>query len=98
MSKATPKLHMKHATAANMRVATPETELADAKALQSRPADVAICSEADADRAQTDLQYSQTHPVNVGQVTELAREDFDNVRGQYAESAKAAEKTLRQLT
>lgn len=96
-SKTTSKSRKKRATADGSRAPTFKRELANAKASHWRLVEVINLSEADANKAQTDTQDSQTRLIEVEQETKLAREDLDKVREQFAGSAEAAEKVLRQL-
>lgn len=97
-SKTAPKGRgKKRATAANKRVATLETELVDAKTLHLRLVQVATRSEADFNKARTDLRHFQAHLGEVEQEVKLAREDLGKLRKQFAGLAKSAEKALRQL-
>lgn len=94
-SKSTHKSQMKQAAAADERVATLKTELANAKALHSRLVVVVARSEADADKACSGLQDSQARLIDVEQKAKLAREDLAKEREQFSGSANAAEKALR---
>lgn len=84
-------------TAADKRVATIETEIANAKASHSRLVEVATRAEAEADKARIDLQNSLARLIVVEQGAKLAREELDRVWEQFTGLAKASEEALLQL-
>lgn len=97
-SKTLPKEREKRATVADKRLAAFETERSSAEDTHLRLAELATHSEADANRARTDLRDAQARLFVVEQKAKLARKALDKVREQSARSAKAAEESSHQLT
>lgn len=71
--------------------------LASIKASHSQLAKMGTCSEADANRACTDLRDSQARLIGVEEEAKLARKDPDKGREPSARLAKSTEESLRQL-
>lgn len=97
-SKTTPKRQKKIRLAANKRVTTLRTKLANAKVLHSPLVEITTRSEADASQARSHLQDSQARFIKFEQEAKLAGGDFAKKREQSDGSAEEAEKALRQLT
>lgn len=87
----------KRATTANKCVATLETELANAKTAHTRLVDVSTRVEGDACKARIELRNSEIRLGEVEKEAKVASENLEKVQKQFIDSAKAAEKTLRQL-
>lgn len=79
-------------------MATLEKEFANAKDLHSPLVEISTCSEAKANKAQTDLRNSRAWLAEVELGTKLAREDLSKNREHSAGLAEAAEKAVRQMT